>query len=251
MPVRSRSRRSRSSRNSPQCASIARSSSSAASKPVGDDAAVAQLRAGSGAIARASSACHAGRAPGRRPCCQQRGRRREARGERRSVAEDAAASGRGGRGVAAASRGCVWRDRVERRDAPARGERVAQPGESRGRAVSSAMRDAMRSTSAVRSSACDERAPRGTLEQRFDGVVARPRRRAAQRLGQPLAQPPAACGGHAGIEQRQQRRRGLAASVAVISRLRRVAGSSARNSPRCSTRISRTCDSAACWVALA
>ena len=112
-------------------------------------------------------------------------------------------------------------------------QRVAQSGEvARPRRCASAMRAAMRSTSTVRRS--DVGDARVAPPDRRDAA---PRRRRAARAAcawsrsgcvQPVPQQPASRGGRAVVEQRKQRRRaGRRAASSVISRLRRVAASSA------------------------
>ena len=104
------------------------------------------------------------------------------------------------------------------------------PARSRGRAVRSAMREAMRSTSTVGLQRLRKRAAqwrrRGQLRDRR--VARRRGGLRAQRIGEPLPQQAAAGAGAQLSSSDNSVGAASPRSVSVISRLRRVAGSSAR-----------------------
>ncbi len=101
------------------------------------------------------------------------------------------------------------------RDAGQLPQGFAQAARSRGRALLSAMRVPMRSTSATLAQQGNEFCQRLAairIQQCGDGAVARGGNRAVgERMMQAMAQPARAHRGGAGIEQREQRRRRLAA----------------------------------------
>ena len=181
MPVRSRSRFSISSRNAPQSFWIARSSSSSASQPSRITPPSRITAAGSSCSVRASRACSV-RRRGAAPAAASSSAGWPLAGERRVQ-------------LRAASRACR-----------------AGPARSRGRALRSATRVVMRSTSdhAEKSSAAaagGAGARRGAAAPSIAAWRRAQHRCVAQRVVQPVAQAPAAHRGRAAVEQREERGR--------------------------------------------
>ena len=220
MPLRSRSRASSATRNSPQCVSIARNSSSSASNPSAITPPSRTSAAGSGAIARASSVAHC--ASTSRP--------------------PVAARSSGASMVAAVACSSGSRASVSRR-----------PARSRGLALRRAMRPTTRSTSMVFLNPATSARATGPSARSASVASCRAEAFACDRSGcvsqTRNSRLPAA------VAQPSSNENSVGAAspdnVAVISRLRRDAGSRATNSLAVSTVNARIWASADICVVLA